>query len=107
LCGDSAAHNLVVSEVPSRRGGGHADRTGETIEDEGGLPAAEAQAHDALYVWPMKRRKDDLSVDAMQKVRRSCETRHEHITVVGVADSHITFAIQGAAGCEHHASLFE
>lgn len=89
------------------RRGGRADRAGETIEDEGGLSVAEVQARDALCVWLIKRRKDNLSADAMQKVRRSCETRHEHITVVRVADSHITFAIQGAAGCEHHASLFE
>ncbi len=42
-----------------RAGLGRADRTGETIEDERGLSAAEVQALDALYVWLMKRRKDN------------------------------------------------
>lgn len=42
-----------------RSGLGRADRTGETIEDERGLSAAEVQALDALYVWLMKRRKDN------------------------------------------------
>lgn len=42
-----------------RAGLGRADRTGETIEDERGLSAAEVQTLDALYVWLMKRRKDN------------------------------------------------
>ena len=52
-------------------------------------------------------RTDLLGVGAAQKVRHSRETRDEHITVVGIANPHITFAIQGAARREHHARLFE